>query len=73
MFYYVGYNIDRKKKIFKQKHIPSNPKIDHFNLIFISFWLIKDCGAKLITVFCQIINILYQCNYLFIGIFYIYS
>ena len=70
MFYHVGCNIDCKKKKNQQKHGPSNPKKVHFNLIIISFWLFKDCGAKLITVFCQTINILYKCNYLFTGIFY---
>ena len=52
--------------ILSKKHV-------HFNLIIISFWLFKDCGAKLITVFCQTINILQKCNYLFTGIFYISS
>ena len=61
----------KNKKIFKQKYGPSNPKKVHFNLIIISFWLFKDCGAKLITVFCQTINIFYKSNYLFTGIFYI--
>ena len=45
----------------------------NFKLIIISFWLFKDCGAKSITVFCQTINILYKCKYLFTGIFYISS
>ena len=60
------------KKIFKQKHGPSNPKKVHFNLIIISFWLFKDCGAKLITVFCQTTNILYKCNYYLFQEFFIY-
>ena len=70
MFYHKGWNIDCKKNIFKQKHGPSNLKKVHFNLIIISFWLFKDCWAKLI---CQTINILYKCNYLFTAIFYISS
>ena len=45
----------------------------HFNLIIVSFWLFKDCGAKLNTVFCPTINILYKFNYLLTGIFYISS
>ena len=48
---YVETLTAKKYKIFKQKHGPSNPKKVYFNLIIISFWLFKDCGAKLITVF----------------------
>ena len=44
---------EKKITIFKQKHGPSSSKKVHYNLIIISFWLFKDCGADLITVFLQ--------------------